>query len=42
VADAICRSSDESHDALLALYRRRFEIQIEIADTEAIMACWQT
>jgi nicotinamidase-related amidase len=42
VADAICSSSDESHDALLALYRRRFEIQIEIADTEAIMACWQT
>jgi nicotinamidase-related amidase len=41
VSDAMCSSSDESHDALLDLYRRRFEIQIEIADTEAVIARWQ-
>ncbi|MBB5054958.1 nicotinamidase-related amidase [Afipia massiliensis] len=40
-ADAVCSSSDESHDALTDLYRRRFEIQIEIADTGQIIAEWR-
>lgn len=38
--DALCSSSDETHDALLTLYRRRFAEQIETADTQTIMACW--
>ena len=38
--DAICSSSDESHDALLGLYRRRFDIQIEMAEVEEIVAIW--
>lgn len=40
-ADAVCSSSDESHDALTGLYRRRFDVQIEIADTELIIGQWQ-
>ena len=38
--DALCSSSDETHDALLTLYRRRFEQQIETVDSETIMASW--
>jgi len=38
--DAICSSSDEKHDALLALYRDRFSQQIETAETETILQCW--
>jgi nicotinamidase-related amidase len=37
--DAICSSSDEKHDALLALYRDRFSQQIETAESETILAC---
>ena len=40
VRDAICSSTDETHDGLLALYQRRFSEQIEVADTEAILAAW--
>ena len=38
--DAICSASDETHDALLSLYRRRFSEQIEAADSETILSCW--
>lgn len=39
VTDAICSSSDEGHDALMQMYTRRFDIQIELAPTgEAIDA----
>jgi nicotinamidase-related amidase len=38
--DALCSSSDEKHDAMLQLYRDRFSIQIETADTETILANW--
>lgn len=38
--DALCSSADQSHDALLLLYARRFDIQIELADTENIIAEW--
>lgn len=41
-ADALCSSSDESHDALIALYRRRFDVQIEIADTASVIGEWKT
>ena len=39
--DAICSSSDETHDALLSPYRWRFSEQTETADTETILSCWQ-
>ena len=38
--DAICGSSDETHDALLRLYQRRFSEQIETADSATILSCW--
>lgn len=38
--DAPCSSSDETHDALLTLYRRRFNQQIETANSETILAAW--
>jgi nicotinamidase-related amidase len=40
--DAICSTSDESHDALLGLYKRRFDIQIELAEVEEIVRAWHT
>jgi nicotinamidase-related amidase len=39
--DALCSSSDETHDALMTLYRARFSEQIETAPSEAILAAWQ-
>jgi nicotinamidase-related amidase len=41
VSDAICSSSDETHDALLALYQQRFTEQIETTDTETLLRYWQ-
>ena len=38
--DAICSSSDETHDALLTLYRNRYGRQIETADSETVLSCW--
>ena len=40
VRDAVCSSSDEAHDALLDLYHKRFEVQIEAADAEEIIRAW--
>ena len=39
--DALCSSSDESHEALLDLYSKRFDIQIEVASVKSILACWR-
>lgn len=39
--DAVCSSSDATHDALLALYRNRFGQQVEAATTETILAAWR-
>jgi nicotinamidase-related amidase len=41
VADAICSSSDEGHDALLKVYHRRYSEQIETADAEAVLSMWE-
>jgi nicotinamidase-related amidase len=41
-SDAICSSADATHDALLKLYESRFSEQIEIAETELILASWRT
>jgi nicotinamidase-related amidase len=38
--DALCSTSDETHDALLLLYRNRFGQQIEVATTDAILEAW--
>ena len=38
--DALCSSSDTTHDALLTLYRERFAQQIEAADAATILANW--
>ncbi len=38
--DAICSSSDRTHDALMTLYRNRFSEQIETAASEAIIGAW--
>jgi nicotinamidase-related amidase len=40
VRDAVCSSSDEAHDALLDLYHKRFDIQIEAADAQEIIRTW--
>jgi nicotinamidase-related amidase len=39
--DAVCSSSDRAHDALLEIYRRRFDLQIELADSAEIIEAWQ-
>ena len=37
VEGALCSSSDESHDAILCLYRQRFDSQVGVADVERIL-----
>lgn len=41
VTDAVCSSADETHDALMEVYRSRFTEQIEIAMTEEVLANWR-
>ncbi|WP_279479856.1 cysteine hydrolase [Aureimonas sp. SK2] len=38
--DALCSSSDEMHDAMLAVYRRRYGQQIETVLTETAIREW--
>ena len=40
VTDALCSSSDESHDALLGLYRNRYGQQVETAQSAEVLANW--
>jgi nicotinamidase-related amidase len=40
VSDALASFSDESHDALLDLYSKRFDIQIELASAEEVIKSW--
>jgi nicotinamidase-related amidase len=39
--DAVCSSSDKTHDALLALYHERFGQQVETATAEDILGAWR-
>lgn len=39
--DALCSSSDDTHDALMELYLTRFSQQIEAAETEEILIEWR-
>lgn len=41
VEDALCSSQDHTHDALMAFYRQRLRQQVEIADTETVLAAWR-
>lgn len=41
VTDAICSSSDAGHDALLQVYHRRFNEQIETTTAETVLSQWQ-
>jgi nicotinamidase-related amidase len=38
--DALCSSSDETHDALLKLYELRFSEQVEAVTTEVVLRNW--
>jgi len=40
VSDALCSSSDESHDALIDLYNDRFGQQIETAECDEVLDAW--
>jgi nicotinamidase-related amidase len=39
--DALCSSSDETHDAMMNVYRNRYSVQIEIAPTNVILRHWR-
>lgn len=41
VADALCSSSDKTHDALMEFYLNRFSEQIELADTDEVLEHWR-
>jgi nicotinamidase-related amidase len=41
VADAVCGSSDITHDAALAIYSQRLETQIETVTTAELLANWR-
>jgi nicotinamidase-related amidase len=38
--DAICSSSDETHDALMTLYERRYTQQVETVEVAALLDAW--
>ena len=40
VTDAVCSSSDESHDALMGLYHLRYGQQVETIDTDTLLEVW--
>ena len=41
VTDALCSSSDTTHDALMELYLTRFSEQLEAANLDEILSNWQ-
>ncbi len=40
VSDALCSSSDETHDRLMDHYRQRFGQQVETVDTQTLLEAW--
>mgnify|MGYP001198527359 CR=1 FL=1 len=40
-ADAICGSTDQTHDAVMTLYASRFGEQVELAEAAEILAEWR-
>ncbi|MFB9949462.1 cysteine hydrolase family protein [Rhizobium puerariae] len=41
VKDAICSTSDETHDASLALYGRRFSNQLRLCEADEVLRWWK-
>jgi nicotinamidase-related amidase len=41
VTDAICSSVDETHDALMELYRSRFSEQVEVVMMQEVVDHWR-
>jgi nicotinamidase-related amidase len=39
--DALCSSADETHDAMMKIYKNRFGEQVETASVEVIKANWR-
>ena len=39
--DAVCSSSDASHDAIIDLFHRRFDVQVEVAEVAEILEAWR-
>ncbi len=40
VTDAVCSSADQTHDAIMELYRSRFSEQVEAVSVEEILSNW--
>jgi nicotinamidase-related amidase len=40
-SDAVCSSSDKTHDALMTLYRQRYTEQVETIETGALLKIWR-
>lgn len=40
VTDALCSSSDATHDALLTVYHQRFAQQVETVEMETVLSRW--
>lgn len=40
VTDALCSTADETHDAAIDLYHRRYGMQVETATTAEVLAAW--
>jgi nicotinamidase-related amidase len=40
IADAVCSSTDASHDAAMLLYRTRFYQQVQILSTDVLLEIW--
>jgi nicotinamidase-related amidase len=40
VTDAVCSSADQTHDALMELYRSRFSEQVEAVSTVEVLDGW--
>jgi len=40
VTDALCSSSDETHDALMTLYEKRYSQQVETVTSNIVNASW--
>ena len=41
VTDAICSSADQTHDALMELYRSRFSEQVEAVTMQEVLDGWR-
>jgi nicotinamidase-related amidase len=40
VKDALCSSSDDAHDASMALYAQRYNAQVELASADEVLEMW--